>query len=174
VSIPDPCCDPSAAELTSRTLGPVQTLYESLNRFISLGGNDHIDRQHFCPGRERVTCLRQYHRGCNMKRVRVDERPGITLFTFYNWGPRFVTRRSKSIKIGSSMISRTRGLRSMSMTFLSSSAVHLNPFCITYKYRLVHTSTYQYIPVCTHTYWFILVHTGTYEYISVHSSSYLC
>jgi hypothetical protein len=37
VSIPYPCCDPSAAELTSRTLGPVQTLYESLNRFISLG-----------------------------------------------------------------------------------------------------------------------------------------
>ncbi len=77
----DPCCDPSAAELTSCTLGPVQTLYESLNRFISLGGN----RPQFCLGHERVTCLRQYHRGCNMKRVRVDERQGITLFTFYNW-----------------------------------------------------------------------------------------
>jgi hypothetical protein len=45
VSIPDPCCNPSDAELTSRTLGPVQTLYESLrefyeslNRFISFGG----------------------------------------------------------------------------------------------------------------------------------------
>jgi hypothetical protein len=54
VSIPYPCCDPNAAELTSRTLRPVQTLYgESLNRFISLGGNDHIDRPQFCPGRER-------------------------------------------------------------------------------------------------------------------------
>jgi hypothetical protein len=53
VSIPDPCCDPSAAELTSRTLGPVQTLYESLNQFIALGGNDHTDRQQICPGRER-------------------------------------------------------------------------------------------------------------------------
>jgi hypothetical protein len=52
VSIPDPCCDPSAAELTSRTLGPVQTL-ESLNRFISLGGNDHIDRLQTGLGRER-------------------------------------------------------------------------------------------------------------------------
>ena len=52
VSIPDPCCDPSAAELTSRTLGPVQTLYESLNRFISLGGNDHIDRLQTGSGRK--------------------------------------------------------------------------------------------------------------------------
>jgi hypothetical protein len=33
-----------------------------------------------------------------MKRVRVDERPRIALLTFYNWGPRFVTRRSKSIQ----------------------------------------------------------------------------
>ncbi len=29
---------------------------------------------------------------------RVDERPGITLFAFYSGGPRFVTRRSKSIQ----------------------------------------------------------------------------
>ena len=78
VSIPDPCCDPSAAELTSRTLGPFQTL-ESLNRFISLGGNDHINRQQTGSGREiRVTSRCQYHCGRNMKRVRV-ERPGITL-----------------------------------------------------------------------------------------------
>jgi hypothetical protein len=47
--------DPSAAELTSRTLSPVQTFYESLNQFISLGGNrdNHIDRPQFCPSRER-------------------------------------------------------------------------------------------------------------------------
>ncbi len=38
------------------------------------------------PWKIRVTSQSQYHRGCNMKRVRVDERPGITLFTFYNWG----------------------------------------------------------------------------------------
>ena len=53
VSIPDPCCDPSAAELSSRTLGPIQTLVESLNRFISLGGNDHTSRLQTGPGRER-------------------------------------------------------------------------------------------------------------------------
>jgi hypothetical protein len=53
MSIPNPCCDPSAAELTSRTLGPVQTLYESLNRFITLGGNDHIDRLQIGSGSER-------------------------------------------------------------------------------------------------------------------------
>ena len=36
VSIPYPCCDPNAAELTSRTLRPVQTLYgESLNRLTT-------------------------------------------------------------------------------------------------------------------------------------------
>ncbi len=72
--------------------------HESLNRLISLGDNDHIDRPQFCPGRERVTSQRHYHRGCNMKRVLVDERPDITLFTFYSWGPRFVTRRSQSIQ----------------------------------------------------------------------------
>ncbi len=43
--IPDPCYDPSAAELNSRALGPVQTVYESLNQYISLGGSDHINRQ---------------------------------------------------------------------------------------------------------------------------------
>ena len=52
VSIPNPCYDPSTAELNSRTLGPVQTLYESLNRFISLGGNDHIDRLQTGSGRK--------------------------------------------------------------------------------------------------------------------------
>ena len=56
------------------------------------------------------------------------------------------------------MISRTRGLRSMSMTFLSSSAVHLNPFCI---------SIYQYIQVCTGTYVYIWVRTSTYWYVLV-------
>jgi hypothetical protein len=30
--------------------------------------------------------------------IRVDERPGITHFIFYSWGPRFVTRFSKSIQ----------------------------------------------------------------------------
>jgi hypothetical protein len=50
--IPDPCCDPSAAELNSRALGPVQTVYESLNRYISLGGSDHINRQQTGPGLE--------------------------------------------------------------------------------------------------------------------------
>jgi hypothetical protein len=62
------------------------------------------------------------------------------------------------------MISRTRGLRSMSMTFLSSSAVHLNPFCI---------SIYQYIQVCTvHTcmYKYVLVRTGMYWYVPVFRS----
>ena len=53
VGMSDPCCDPSAAELTSRTLGPFQTLYESLNRFISVGGNDHNSRLQTGPGRER-------------------------------------------------------------------------------------------------------------------------
>jgi hypothetical protein len=63
-------------------LGPVQTLYESLNQFISLGGNDHINRQQTGSGREiRVTSRCQYHCECNMKRVRV-ERPVITLFNF--------------------------------------------------------------------------------------------
>jgi hypothetical protein len=37
VSIPDPCCDPSTAELKRHMLGPVQTLYESFNRFIASG-----------------------------------------------------------------------------------------------------------------------------------------
>jgi hypothetical protein len=53
VSIPDPCCNLSFTELTSRTLGTVQTLYKSLNQFISLGGNDHIDRLQIGSGRER-------------------------------------------------------------------------------------------------------------------------
>ncbi len=33
----DSRCDPSTTELKSRTLGPVQILVDSLNRFISLG-----------------------------------------------------------------------------------------------------------------------------------------
>jgi hypothetical protein len=50
-----------------RALGPVQTLYESLNRFISLGGNDHTNRRQTGLGREiRVTNRCQYHCGCNM------------------------------------------------------------------------------------------------------------
>ena len=68
VGIPDHCRDPSVAELDSRTLGPVQTLYESLNRFISLGGNDHINRRQTGSGREiRVTSRCKYHCGSNMK-----------------------------------------------------------------------------------------------------------
>ena len=68
MSIPDACCDPSAAEINSRALGPVQTLYESLNRFISLGGNDHNSRLQTGLGREiRVTSRCEYHRGRNMK-----------------------------------------------------------------------------------------------------------
>ena len=46
-----PVVTPAKSEC--RALGPVQTLYESLNRFISLGGNDHIDRQQTGSGRER-------------------------------------------------------------------------------------------------------------------------
>jgi hypothetical protein len=42
--MPCPDAQPILHELTSRTLGPIQTLYESLNRFISLGGNNHINR----------------------------------------------------------------------------------------------------------------------------------
>ncbi len=58
------------------------------------------------------------------------------------------------------MISRTTGLLSMSMTFLSSSAVHLNPFCISiYQYIQVCTGTHVYIWVCTGTYWYVLVCT---------------
>jgi hypothetical protein len=61
------------------------------------------------------------------------------------------------------MISRPRGRRSMSMTFLSSSAVHVNPFCI---------SIYQYIQVCTGTYKYVLVHTFIYEYVLVRTGMY--
>ncbi len=43
--------------------------------------------------------------------------------------------------------------------------MYIPVYTITYKYRLVHTSTYQYIPVCTHTYWYILVHTSTFQFI---------
>jgi hypothetical protein len=46
----------------------VQTLHESLNRFISLGGNDHINMQQTGTGHEiRVTSRCKYHCGCNMK-----------------------------------------------------------------------------------------------------------
>jgi hypothetical protein len=68
VSIPDPCCDLSAAELDSHMLGPVQTLVESLNRFVSLGDKDHINRRQTSSGREiRVTSRCKYHCGRNMK-----------------------------------------------------------------------------------------------------------
>ncbi len=44
--------------------------------------------------------------------------------------------------------------------FLSSSAVHLNPFCIgIYQYIQVCTGTYVYVRVRTSTYWYVLVCT---------------
>ena len=43
-----PVVTPALLNFDSRTLGPVQTLYESLNRFISLGGNDHTNRRQTC------------------------------------------------------------------------------------------------------------------------------
>ncbi len=58
------------------------------------------------------------------------------------------------------------GLRSMSMTFFSSSAVHLNPFCISiYQYIQVYTGTYVYVLVCPSTYWYILICTGVQKVV---------
>jgi hypothetical protein len=46
------------------TLGTIQTLYASLNQFVSLGGNNHIYRLETGPGREmRVMSRCQNHRG---------------------------------------------------------------------------------------------------------------
>ena len=66
----------------------------------------------------------------------------------------------------------------MSMTFLSSSAVHLNPFCISIDpYIQVYTGTNVYVRnvyvrVRTSTYWYVQVCTGSGMYWYIRLRNY--